>query len=138
MLVLVVSPRTEKKLLNKEIEERALSSRGASRNSNYTLKNEYKEKINLFSAASKNQTSLSYSYFQNQSELSINNGLFTTFLASALLTNDRGRMNADLNRDGELSVWDLSDYLSKKVSTFSKNEQVPTWSGKDQSKIIIK
>ncbi len=74
----------EKNFLNKEIEERALSSRGASRNSNYTLKNEYKEKINLFSAASKNQTSLSYSYFQNQSELSINNGLFTTFLASAL------------------------------------------------------
>ena len=68
----------------------------------------------------------------------INNGLFTTFLASALLTNDRGRMNADLNRDGELSVGELSDYLSKKVSTFSKNEQVPTWSGKDQSKIIIK
>ena len=128
----------EKNFLNKEIEERALSSRGASRNSNYTLKNEYKEKINLFSAASKNQTSLSYSYFQNQSELSINNGLFTTFLASALLTNDRGRMNADLNRDGELSVGELSDYLSKKVSTFSKNEQVPTWSGKDQSKIIIK
>ena len=94
----------EKNFLSKEIEERALSSRGSSRSSNYTLKNEYKEKINLFSAASKNQTSLSYSYFQNQSELSINNGLFTTFLASALLTNDRGRMNADLNRDGELSV----------------------------------
>ena len=128
----------EKNYLNKDIEERALSSRGASRSSNYTLKNEYKEKINLFSAASKNQTSLSYNYFQDQSGLSINNGLFTTFLASALLTNDRGRMNADLNRDGELSVGELSDYLSKKVSTFSKNEQVPTWSGKDQSKIIIK
>ena len=128
----------EKNFLSKEIEERALSSRGASRSSNYTLKNEYKEKINLFSAASKNQTSLSYSYFQDQSGLSIDNGLFTTFLASALLINDRGYLNSDINRDGELSVGELSDYLSRKVSNFSNNEQVPTWSGKDQSKIIIK
>ena len=128
----------EKNFLSKEIEERALSSRGASRSSNYTLKNEYKEKINLFSAASKNQTSLSYSYFQDQSGLSIDNGLFTTFLASALLINDRGYLNSDINRDGELSVGELSNYLSRKVSNFSNNEQVPTWSGKDQSKIIIK
>ena len=128
----------EKNFISKEIEERALSSRGASRSSNYTLKNEYKEKINLFSAASKNQTSLSYSYFQDQSGLNIDNGLFTTFLASALLINDKGDLNSDLNRDGELSVGELSDYLSRKVSNFSNNEQVPTWSGKDQSKIIIK
>ena len=70
--------------------------------------------------------------------MNIDNGLFTTFLASALLINDKGDLNSDLNRDGELSVGELSDYLSRKVSNFSNNEQVPTWSGKDQSKIIIK
>ena len=128
----------EKNYLSKEIEEKSLSSRGSSRSSNYTLKDIYKEKINLFSAASKNQTSLSYSYFQKKEGLNINNGLFTTFLASALLVNDKGYMNSDENKDGELSVGELSNYLTKKVSAFSNNDQIPTWSGKNMQKNIIK
>ena len=127
----------DKTYLNEDVERKFLSQRGSERGSNYSLKDEFKEKINLFSAASKNQTSLSYEYFQKNSDFNIDNGLFTTFLAAALLKNEKGIVNSDSNRDGSISIGELYNYIDNKVNTFSNGTQSPTWSGKDREENII-
>lgn len=123
--------------LNEDVEKKYLSSRGASRESIYSLKEEFKEKINLFSAASKDQTSLSYDYFNKNLNFNINNGLFTTFLASGILVDENGICNSDTNRDGSVSIGELRDYIEVKVSAFSNGTQSPTWSGKNSKEKIL-
>ena len=69
--------------------------------------------------------------------MNISNGLFTTFLAAAFQLNDSGDMNADENRDKELSENELFSYLKQNVTKFSGGKQNPSCSGCESDQIIV-
>tara|TARA_Y100001958_G_C21240579_1_gene568134 strand:- start:1753 stop:3693 length:1941 start_codon:yes stop_codon:yes gene_type:complete len=131
----------ENKYLNNNIENDANEGRNIRAISPNKLNNKYKSKITVFTASSADQVSYSYRYFNskyNQNNLSISNGLFTTFLAAAVQLNDDGLMNADDNKDNQLTNKEIYEYINRNVSSFSKNEQQPDWAGNNFENIIIK
>ena len=131
----------ENKYLNNNIENDANEGRNIRAISPNKLNNKYKRKITVFTASSADQVSYSYRYFNskyNQNNLSISNGLFTTFLAAAVQLNDDGLMNADDNKDNQLTNKEIYEYINRNVSSFSKNEQQPDWAGNNFENIIIK
>ena len=123
--------------INKEVERKVNEGRSVSRASSYRLPDEYKSKITLFSASGNNEVAYSYRFFNNKNDLNISNGLFTTFLAAAFQLNDSGDMNADENRDKELSENELFSYLKQNVTKFSGGKQNPSCSGCESDQIIV-
>lgn len=70
--------------------------------------------VSVITASGPSEPAQEYDYLKN--------GVFAYFLKKGLNT-----MESDLNKDGKVSISELSDYLNTQVSAFTEKEQQPTF-----------